>query len=295
MAHSLRTVFDRRMRKDIHETNRLAWNAATQAHNSHKGDQARFLREGGSTLFPEEVELLGDLAGASLVHLQCNAGQDTLSLAKLGATVTGVDISDEAIAFATQLSTDSGIPATFVRSDIFDWFAEAAARGEQYDRVFSSYGTIMWLSDIIAWGRGIASVLKPGGEFVLVEFHPFGLMFNEKFERDWPYFSPEPIIESAGVGDYVAYSKEGLVPWGYEEGVTDFTNPHPSGEFAWGLGDVVTALIDAGLRLEVLREYEYSNGCARFDGSVLREGRRYYLPDGVPNMPQMFGVRVRKG
>ncbi len=294
MAHSLRTVFDRRMRKDIHETNRLAWNAATQAHNSHKGDQARFLREGGSTLFPEEVELLGDLAGASLVHLQCNAGQDTLSLAKLGATVTGVDISDEAIAFATQLSTDSGIPATFVRSDIFDWFAEAAARGEQYDRVFSSYGTIMWLSDIIAWGRGIASVLKPGGEFVLVEFHPFGLMFNEKFERDWPYFSPEPIIESAGVGDYVAYSKEGLVPWGYEEGVTDFTNPHPSGEFAWGLGDVVTALIDAGLRLEVLREYEYSNGCPRFDGSVQREGGRFYLPEGVPNMPQMFAVRARK-
>ena len=86
------------MRKHIHETNRLAWNAATQAHNSHKGDQARYLREGGSTLFPEEVELLGGLAGKSLVHLQCNAGQDTLSLAKLGATVTGVDISDEAIA-----------------------------------------------------------------------------------------------------------------------------------------------------------------------------------------------------
>ncbi|HML98750.1 MAG TPA: class I SAM-dependent methyltransferase [Tepidiformaceae bacterium] len=283
------------MRKDIHETNRLAWNAATQAHNSHKGDQARYLREGGSTLFPEEVELLGGLAGKSLVHLQCNAGQDTLSLAKLGATVTGVDISDEAIAFATRLSEQSGIPATFVRSDVYDWFAAASARGEQFDRVFSSYGAIMWLSDMAAWGQGIAAVLKPGGTFVLVEFHPFSLVFNEKLERDWPYFPAGPIIESSGVGDYVAYSKEGLVPWGYEEGVTGFTNPHPSGEFAWGIGDVVTALIDAGLRLEVLREYEYANGCARFDGSVLREGRRYYLPDGVPNLPQMFAVRARKG
>lgn len=282
------------MRRDIHETNRLAWNAATRAHNSHKGDQARFLREGGSTLFPEEVELLGDLAGKTLVHLQCNAGQDTLSLARLGAAVTGVDISDEAIAFATRLSTDSGIPATFVRSDIYDWFAEAATRGDQFDRVFSSYGAIMWLSDLAAWGRGIASVLKPGGAFVLVEFHPVSLMFNEKLERDWPYFSADPIIESSGVGDYVAYSKEGLVPWGYEEGVTGFTNPHPSGEFAWGLGDVVMALIGAGLRIEVLREYEHSNGCARFEGSVLREGRRYYLPEGVPNLPQMFAVRAQK-
>lgn len=281
------------MRKDIHEANRLSWNAATRAHNSHKGDQARFLREGGSTLFPEEVELLGELAGKTLAHLQCNSGQDSLSLAKLGASVTGIDISDEAVAFATQLSADSGIPAKFVRSDIFDWFAEAAARGEQYDRVFSSYGTIMWLSDINAWGRGIASVLKPGGTFVLVEFHPFGLMFNEKLERDWPYFSAEPILD-AGVGDYVAYAKDGLVPRGYEEGVTDFTNPHPSGEFAWGVGDVVTALLDAGLRLEVLREYEYSNGCPRFDGSVQREGGRFYLADGVPNMPQMFAVRARR-
>ena len=145
------------MRKDIHETNRLSWNAATRAHNSHKGDQARFLREGGSTLFPEEVELLGDLAGKTLAHLQCNAGQDALSLAKLGAIVTGIDISDTAIDFARQLSADSGIPGTFVRSDIYDWFADAAARGEQFDRVFSSYGTIMWLSDLAEHSRNLAA------------------------------------------------------------------------------------------------------------------------------------------
>ncbi|BAZ23858.1 putative methyltransferase [Kalymmatonema gypsitolerans NIES-4073] len=86
------------LRKDLHEENRLSWNEATKAHNSHKGDQAKFFRLGGSTLFPEEKELLGDIAGLSLVHLQCNAGQDTLSLVQLGAVATGVDISDEAIA-----------------------------------------------------------------------------------------------------------------------------------------------------------------------------------------------------
>jgi 2-polyprenyl-3-methyl-5-hydroxy-6-metoxy-1,4-benzoquinol methylase len=105
--------------RELHEDNRRSWNSATRAHNSHKGDQAGFLRSGGSTLFPEEAELLGDVAGQRLVHLQCNSGQDSLSLAALGADVTGVDISDEAVRFATTLSAQSGMPATFVRSDVF--------------------------------------------------------------------------------------------------------------------------------------------------------------------------------
>src|SRR5436309_11262198 len=124
------------LRKDLHEENRLAWNEATPVHNSHKHDQAGFLREGGSTLFPEELELLGDSKGLSLVHLQCNAGQDTLSLAQLGAKVTGVDISDTAVAFARELSEESGIPATFYRSDIYDWLEETAKNGERFDIVF---------------------------------------------------------------------------------------------------------------------------------------------------------------
>ncbi|HEY7033415.1 MAG TPA: methyltransferase domain-containing protein, partial [Thermomicrobiales bacterium] len=174
------------MRKELHEENRLAWNAATVAHNSHKVDQARFLREGGTTLFPEEVELLGDLSGTSLVHLQCNAGQDSLSLVRLGATVTGVDISDEAIGFARRLSAESGIPATFVRADVYDWLAEAAEGPERYDVVFSSYGAITWLSDIRAWGRGIGAILKPGGRFVLVEFHPITGMFGWGWSWKYP-------------------------------------------------------------------------------------------------------------
>src|SRR5690349_20003541 len=150
-------------RKELHQDNRIAWNAATVAHNSHKADQARFLREGGTTLFPEELELLGVIEGRRLVHLQCNAGQDSLCQARLGATVTGVDISDEAIAFARRLSTVAGIPATFVRADVYDCLAEAAGRPEWYDIAFSSYGAIPWLSDIRAWARGIAAILKPGG------------------------------------------------------------------------------------------------------------------------------------
>src|SRR5689334_16683391 len=101
----------------LREANRRSWNAATRAHNSHKGDQARYFREGGSTLRPEELGLLGEVAGLRVVHLLCNSGQDTLSIARLGADVTGVDISDEAITFATQLAVEAGIAATFARDD----------------------------------------------------------------------------------------------------------------------------------------------------------------------------------
>ena len=121
--------------RHLHETNRKSWNTATRAHNSHKKDQAAFLRAGGSTLFPEEIELLGPIDGFQLVHLQCNAGQDSLSLAALGAEVTGVDISDEAINFARKLSTDSGISAHFVRADIYDWLAETKQQSPSGPRV----------------------------------------------------------------------------------------------------------------------------------------------------------------
>src|SRR5262245_52309366 len=101
-------------RRALHEQNRRSWNMATRAHNSHKADQARFYREGGDTLSPEETALLGDVTGKSVVHLQCNSGQDTLSIKRLGAkAVLGVDISDEAIGFAQRLAADSGIEASF--------------------------------------------------------------------------------------------------------------------------------------------------------------------------------------
>src|SRR5690606_22284073 len=140
--------------------------------NSHKRDQAAFFRGGGGTLFPEEIALLGNIAGQRLVHLQCNAGQDSLSLAGLGARVTGVDISDTAIAFARQLADETGVPATFERADVYYWLDQARAGGHRFDVAFSSYGALCWLSDLEAWARGLFTVLEPGGRFVCVEFHP---------------------------------------------------------------------------------------------------------------------------
>lgn len=282
-------------RKELHEENRIAWNAATVAHNSHKADQAAFLREGGTTLFPEELELLGEIVGQSLVHLQCNAGQDSLCLARLGATVTGVDISDEAIAFARQLSADTGIPATFARADVYDWLDEAARQPARYDIAFSSYGALVWLSDIRAWGRGIASILKPGGRCVLVEFHPFAMTFDWDWSRPFPYFTEgQPRTWEHGVGDYVALAEGALSPSGHLTGVDNFVNPHRGHEFAWGLGEVTTALLDAGLVITALREYPYTNAARLFDRMRELPGKRMVPPEDVPNLPLMFGLVARK-
>jgi SAM-dependent methyltransferase len=284
------------MQRDIHEQNRLSWNAATAAHNSHKGDQAAFFRAGGDTLFPEELELLGDVDGLDLLHLQCNSGQDTLSLARRGARATGVDISDEAIRFARELSAGSGIAAEFERADVYDWLRDAVAAGRRFDRVFSSYGAVGWLSELEAWGRGIAGVLRPGGRFVLVELHPAAMMQGEDLRPRFPYRSYGTAIhEPEGIGDYVAASGLGLLHGAPgEPGVQDFRNPHPTWEFAWGISDVVTALLDAGLVLEALREWPYSNGCLIHPGMRADENRRFHPPAGVPDLPLMFGVAARK-
>ncbi len=283
-------------RRAIHEQNRLSWNEATKAHNSHKADQAKFFREGGQKLYEPEIELLGDLRGMSVLHLQCNAGQDTLSIKQLGAAeVTGVDISDEAIDFASGLSADSGVAATFHRADVYDWLAEAARGEKRWDIVFCSYGAIIWLSDLNAWAKGIVSLLKPGGRFVTVEFHPIEMMFDEDLRHAWPYStsSGPPMTWDDGILDYVAESGPRDSPYGWLEGVQNFTNPEVAHEFHWGTAEIITALLDAGLVLESFREYDYVTYKIYHEMRELRD-RCWALPDEVPSFPLMYSISARK-
>ena len=272
-----------------HEINRLSWNEATKAHNSHKGDQAAFFRAGGSTLFAEERGLLGDVAGETLLHLQCNCGQDSLSIVRhLRAIVTGVDISDEAIRFARQLSRDSGIQARYVRADIYDFFADAS---ERYDNIFSSYGVLCWLSDLAAWGRGIARSLNPGGRFILVDFHPALMMFDQQWQLRHEYMGGVPYELESGVGDYVAWTGAAAEVDALLPGIRDFRNPRPGVEFQWGVAEVASALIDAGLRLSHFAEYNYCNGFKPMADMVDLGGRRYAMPAHLPqNTPMMFSL-----
>jgi SAM-dependent methyltransferase len=283
--------------KELQEDNRRSWNAATQAHNSHKGDQARFFREGGTTLRPEEIELLGDVRGRRLIHLLCNAGQDTLSLAQRGAIVTGVDISDEAIAFARSLSVDAGIPATFERADVMDWLDAAARASAQYEIVFSSYGAVHWIANLDAWATGVARLLVPGGWLTLVDFHPAERMFDRNWAHDGAYFpSAEERVDThtEGVIDYVARTPGRLTPFDYQAGVEDFHNPVQAHTFVWTLGEIVTAIAGAGLRLEVLREYPHTIA-HRFGRMREIDHYRTLPPEDVPSVPLLFGLRARQG
>jgi SAM-dependent methyltransferase len=274
--------------KHDYEATRRSWNIATRNHNAHKGDQARFFREGGDVLFPEELELLGDLSDKTLVHLQCNAGQDSLGLARRGARVLGVDLSDEAIAFASDLSKSSGIHAEFVPSEIVGWLESTPLR---FDLAFTSYGATPWLPDLGAWACGVHRVLMPGGRLVYVEFHPLTWSFGADFRptKD-DYFAEAPFIEP--VTDYVASSGKSLGAVSSGETVN---NDVPGYSWQHTLADVVDALAQAGFVIERLREYPYANGCKTIEGLVELPGRRWGWPPGIARLPLMFALSARRG
>jgi 2-polyprenyl-3-methyl-5-hydroxy-6-metoxy-1,4-benzoquinol methylase len=274
-------------RQHDYEKTRASWNYATALHNQHKGDQAQRLRQGWDPLFPEELDLLGPLAGRELVHLQCNSGQDSLALARHGANVVGVDFSDEAIAFAQNLARESQISARFECSEVVSWCEKSTAR---FDLAFSSYGAVGWLPDVQAWARGIANVLKPGASFIYVEFHPVLWSVGEDFALHGDsYFLTDALCEP--VGDYVANSGTAL---GATESTQAAANSIVATSWQHTLGDIVSALAAAGLRLEVLREYPYANGCRVHKGLVAGEGRRWHWPSTVAAIPLMFGLRCTK-
>ncbi|KAG0005973.1 hypothetical protein BGZ65_009737 [Modicella reniformis] len=285
---------------DSHERNRISWNHATLAHNSHKVDQHIFFRNKGSTLYKEERDLLGNLAGLKVCHLQCNAGQDTLSLVtKLGAqNPVGVDISDNAIEFATKLAKDAGIESTFVRADVFNYFDTTDP--DQFDVVFASYGALGWLSSMEKYAAGVSKILKPGGRYCIVEFHPVGFIFNTDLVHEYPYSSGgEPILEERGVSDYVAQAAldgDEIIPnLKYTTGVQGFKNPTPSAEFCWGFADIIGSFIAAGLQLTHFKEYPYSNFFKMYHSMTpekVEEGTRWHF--NGPMLPLMYSISATK-
>ncbi|HUH12843.1 MAG TPA: class I SAM-dependent methyltransferase [Longimicrobiales bacterium] len=223
------------------QRNRALWDAWARIHYASAFYDVPAFLAGGNTLNRLEVAELGDVAGRSLLHLQCHFGLDTLSWARLGARVTGVDFSPDAIARARDLAERSGLPARFVESDIYE-----LARHDlgTFERVFTSYGVLSWLPDLERWGNVVADHLRPGGAFHMVEFHPIVFMLDDDGERvRWPYLATGEPIPMAVEGSYAAPDAE----------VTG-----TSFEWSHGVGEVVTALLEAGLRLEWLREHPRS-------------------------------------
>lgn len=197
-------------------------------------------KAGNTSLKSIELNLLGDIAGKSILHLQCHFGQDSMSMARMGANVTGVDLSDNAIENAQKISAELQLNTQFICCDLYNLPAHLDA---QFDIVITSYGTIGWLPDLDKWAAIIQRYLKPGGQFVFVEFHPVVWMFNDAFtEVGYSYFNTGPIYETE-LGTYA-----------------DKNAPIKSSYVAWnhGMAEVIGSLIQQGMEIKQLQEYDYS-------------------------------------
>ncbi len=222
------------------EKNRQSWNNKIDTHlQSTFYDMPAFLA-GKNSLNSIELDLLGDLRGKTVLHLQCHFGQDAISLSRLGAEVTGVDLSDKAIESAVHIAAEMGADVRFICCDIYSLPAHLNG---QFDVVFTSYGTIGWLPDLDLWAGIVARYLKPGGKFVFAEFHPVVWMFDDAFDTvGYNYFKAAPIVEteSGTYADKAAAITQTSVSWNHS------------------LGEVLTALLGAGLEINSFQEWDYS-------------------------------------
>lgn len=264
----------------FNEANRALWNVWTEQHKDSEFYAMAAFKEGRSTLRPIEVAELGHVAGKSLLHLQCHFGLDTLSWARQGAIATGVDLSDESIALARSLSAETGIPATFVCSDVLSLPTRLTG---QFDIVFTSYGVLHWLRDLDRWAEVIVHFLKPGGIFYIVEDHPFMRVFDaatSPLKVDNPYFfEPDPFHMQMR-GSYAAAATE-------ESPLLDL--------YMWdhSLGEIVTALVGAGLHLDFLHEFPFHLR-AKFPDMVQGEDGMWRLTREHNMVPLLFSLQAHK-
>ena len=247
------------MHNNIH-SNRELWNGWTRLHvNSDFYNVAGF-KAGKPTLDSTVLKEVGEVAGKSLLHLQCHFGLDTLSWARQGAIVTGVDFSGEAIALARSLSGELGIPAKFLCAELSEL---PQILHDPFDIVFTSYGVLPWIPDLDNWAKLVAHYVKPDGIFYIAEIHPIKRILAPRLKDckgnpiEISYFHrPEPTrVEEQG-----SYANWNVDFW------------HPAYYWSHGLGEIVTALVRAGLLLEFLHEFpsvEY------------------------PNRPEFFSIRAR--
>lgn len=176
------------------DANRESWNKRTPIHKASVFYGLDGFKKGATSLNKTELEELGDVKGKKLLHLQCHFGMDTLSWAREGAIVTGVDFSEDAIVSARELAEELHLPATFICSNVYDLLQHQELAGS-FDMVFTSYGVIGWLPDLNQWAAVIAFLLKPGGLFYMAEFHPVVWMMDEHFDFIKYYYHNAEIIE----------------------------------------------------------------------------------------------------
>lgn len=255
--------------------NRNSWNNKTDVHVASDFYDMEGFRKGNNSLNTIELELLGDIRGKKILHLQCHFGQDSISLSRLGAEVVGVDLSDKAIEYARKIASELNSTAEFICCDVYNLPQQL---DRAFDIVFTSYGTIGWLPDLDQWAKVISRFLKPGGTFVFAEFHPFLWMFDNQFEKiAYNYFNSGPIIETES-GTYADRNVEitqEYVCWNHS------------------LSEVMNSLIQNGLEIKVFNEYDYSPyNC--FNKTIEIAPKKFRIEDLGDMIPMVYALKAIK-
>ncbi len=257
------------------DINKKLWNEKTKHHiDSTFYDNKSFI-EGRNSLNKIELDILGDVTGKSILHLQCHFGQDTISLSRMGAKSVGVDLSDGAIAKAKELAIETNTDAEFICCDIYNL---PNVLDKKFDIVFTSYGTIGWLPDINKWAEVVDHFLKPGGQFLIAEFHPVVWMYDDHFTHvKYKYSNNGPIheVEEGTYADVNADIKAEFVCWNH------------------GLAEVMSSLLDQGLVIKQFKEYDYSPYSC-FNNYEEFESGKYRVKAFGDKIPYVYALLVEK-
>ena len=221
---------------------------------------------------------LGDVRGRSLLHVQCHIGLDTLSWARLGASVTGVDFSERSIEAARDISRRSGVPGCFVLADVHE---APEVLAETFDIVYASEGVLCWLPSVAAWARAVREFTRPGGTFYIRDGHPLAHALDLD-RSDGTLVMVDPYFE----GKAIRYDEPGT----YTEAGVEI-NHTVTYEWNHSLGEIVSALADEGFRVESLREYPFSGYQAQ-PGMIQGDDGWWRLPDPAQRLPMLFGLKA---
>lgn len=260
---------------DYININKQTWNNKTDVHIASEFYDMQGFLDGKSTLNSIELELLGDVKGKNILHLQCHFGQDTMTFSRMGAKAKGVDLSDNAIERAREFASKLNLDTTFVCCDIYD---APQFIDEKFDIVFTSYGTIGWFPDLDKWAKVVSHFLKPDGKFIMADFHPVVWMFDNDFkEVFYNYFNVEPIIEdeSGTYADRYSHISAQTMTWN-----------HPTSE-------LLNSLIDNGLEINCFNEYNYSPyNC--FNETEEFEPNKFRIKHFGNKIPMVYSILANK-
>jgi len=266
--------------KEEFEVNRKRWNELVDINAKSTIYNLEGFLNGETSLKPIEIEELGDIHGKTMLHLQCHFGMDTLSWARKGVDVTGVDFSEAAIKKAIELNLELGLTATFIQSNIYDIPTKIK---QLFDIVFTSYGIIDWLDNLDRWASCIYQCLKPGGFFYIIDSHPFGNMIEykktKKLQIEGQYFTNNKTFTEEDEASYAA-------PDVKLENKKVFYWVHT-------LSEIINSLINAGLAIEFFHEFPFSSYRSHEDMKQ-SEDRLWKFQTFKQSVPLIFSIKARK-